>query len=182
MPEALRNRAYDDAALPIGFGQTISQPTTQALTLQALNLTGTERVLEVGTGSGYQAALLAKLADRVVTIERHPQLASMAKSALAAAGWRDVLVVVGDGSLGWSPEAPYAAIVVAAVVPEVPPPLVQQLSENGRLVMPVQEGHTHILMRAVRSGDDLEWERLGKVRFVPLIGRHGFDGESEAGA
>jgi protein-L-isoaspartate(D-aspartate) O-methyltransferase len=175
VPEALRNRAYDDVALPIGFGQTISQPTTQALALQALALTGTERVLEIGTGSGYQAALLSRLASRVISVERNRDLAGLARGSLESAGVRDVLVIVGDGSLGFSSEAPYDAIVVAAVGPEAPRPLVEQLAQGGRLVLPIQEGREQVLVRGVRNRDGVAWERLAAVRFVPLIGEHGFD-------
>lgn len=175
VPDALRHRAYEDVALPIGNRQTISQPTTQARYLHALELRGRERVLEIGTGSGYQAALLSHLAGFVVSIERLPTLAARARAALAAAGVRDdVTVVVGDGSLGWRPLAPYDAILVAAATPEVPKPLVRQLGDGGRLVIPVQEAGRQWLRRLVRRGDRVSEETLGEVQFVPLVGRHGF--------
>ncbi len=174
VPAALRHRAYDDVALPIGGGQTISQPSTQARYLQALGLQGRERVLEIGTGSGYQAALLSHLAAFVISIERLPELAARAQAALAAARARDVAVVVGDGSIGWHPQAPYDAILVSAATPEVPAPLLQQLADGGRLVAPIQEGDRQELRRFARHGDGVSVESLGGVQFVPLIGRHGF--------
>ena len=178
--EALRNSAYDDTSLPIGFGQTISQPTTQAAFLEALDLRGHERVLEVGTGSGYQAALLSLLVSHVVTVERVPELAEHARQALAAARVSNVMVVVGDGSLGWRPEAPYDAILVAAASPRVPDPLVSQLVDGGRLVIPVEgsDGRQRLL-RVVREGERTHQMRLSPANFVPLVGRHGFDEEPQ---
>jgi len=161
-------------ALPIGNGQTISQPSTQARYLEALALTGSERVLEIGTGSGYQAALLTHLAAQVITVERLPELAATARQALEAAGISGVTVVIGDGSLGWTPSAPYDAIVVAAAGPDVPPPLLSQLAESGRLVIPLASGHEQDLWLITRRGGELQRERLGGARFVPLVGQHGF--------
>jgi protein-L-isoaspartate(D-aspartate) O-methyltransferase len=181
VPDVLRHQAYDDTSLPVGHGQTISQPSTQATYLEALALTGRERVLEVGTGSGYQAALLATLADEVVTIERIPALARTAKQALEAAGIRRVLVVTGDGTLGWRPRAPYDAVVVAAAGPVVPEPLLDQLAEGGRLVAPVTGERGQSLHRITRRGGGFETEILGPVQFVPLVGRHGFAPEREPG-
>ena len=183
VPEAMRNRAYDDSALPIGFGQTISQPSTQAAFLEALRLKGPERVLEVGTGSGYQAALLALLVEHVVTVERIPELADRARGAIRSAGISNVMVAVGDGSLGWRPTAPYDAILVAAAGPAVPEPLLSQLRDGGTLVMPVQDAQgTQRLTCVTRSGDLHEVRELGDARFVPLVGRHGFeDGEGGQG-
>jgi protein-L-isoaspartate(D-aspartate) O-methyltransferase len=175
VPAAVRHRAYEDIALPIGSGQTISQPTTQARFLEALNLGGTERVLEIGTGSGYQTALLAMVAAEVVSVERVPALAEAARQALSAAGVSDVAVVVGDGSLGWAPRAPYDAIVVAAVGPEIPAPLITQLAEGGRMIVPVARGSGQELWRLLRRKGEVVRERIGDARFVPLIGRHGFD-------
>jgi protein-L-isoaspartate(D-aspartate) O-methyltransferase len=176
VPEALRNRAYDDTSLPIGFSQTISQPGTQAAFLEALALRGNERVLEVGTGSGYQAALLSMLVSHVITVERIPELADRARHALTAAGISNVMVVVGDGSLGWKPKAPYDAILVAAAGPRIPETLLTQLAEGGRLVMPVQglDGRQQ-LVRAERSGDTSTFRTLTQANFVPLLGRHGFE-------
>jgi protein-L-isoaspartate(D-aspartate) O-methyltransferase len=173
VPEVLHRQAYEDTSLPIGHGQTISQPSTQALQLAALELAGSERVLEIGTGSGYQAALLARLAAEIVTIERVSDLARNAKQALAAAGIRNVLVITGDGTLGWRPRAPYDAIVVAAAGPAAPPPLLEQLVEGGRLVVPLDHGGTQTLARFTRRGDGFDREDLGSAQFVPLIGHHG---------
>jgi protein-L-isoaspartate(D-aspartate) O-methyltransferase len=174
VPPVLERRAYDDASLPIGCGQTISQPSTQARYLEALVLTGRETVLEIGTGSGYQAALLSYLAERVVTIERVAPLATQARATLAALGLANVLVVTGDGSLGWREGAPYHAIVVAAAAPRIPPPLLEQLADGGRLVTPIAENRRQTLIRVTRTEAGLVSERLGPAQFVPLIGRHGF--------
>ncbi len=174
VPAALTNRAYEDTSLPIGWGQTISQPSTQAAYLTALALTGRERVLEVGTGSGYQAALLAHLVDHVVTVERIGELVQSAKRALEAAGVRNVLVLAGDGTLGWRPLAPYDAIVVAAASgPSVPPPLLNQLCEGGRLVAPVTRDGRQVLVRVTQRAGAFHEEALGPAQFVPLVGRHG---------
>lgn len=178
VPEVLRARAYQDTALPIGRGQTISQPSTQARYAMALGLTGRERVLEVGTGSGYQAALLARLAAQVFTIERFADLAQAARQALDAAAIGNVTVLVGDGSLGWRAYAPYDAILVAAAAPDVPGPLVEQLVDGGRLVIPLTVSSGQELVRVTRRGADTVMDRLGDVTFVPLIGRHGFPGGS----
>ncbi len=179
VPEALRSRAYEDVALPIGHGATISQPSTQARYLEALALEGHERVLEIGTGSGYQAALLSYLADTVITVERVPELARQARAALEEADISGVTVVVGDGSLGWRPRAPYDAILVAAASPEIPRPLTRQLAHGGRLIVPIQSGRDQELTRLTKRRGGLDQERLGTVRFVPLIGEHGFvEGEA----
>lgn len=174
VPEALRRRAYEDVALPIGNGQTISQPTTQARYLAALALQGRERVLEIGTGSGYQAALLAQLASAVISVERLPALAANARRALQQAGMRDVVVVVGDGSMGWRPLSPFDAILVAAASPEIPQPLIEQLADGGRLVIPIERGSSQDLKRITKRGQQLVEEVLGDAQFVPLVGRHGF--------
>lgn len=173
VPEALRARAYEDVALPIGWGQTISQPSTQARYLEALELEGGERVLEVGTGSGYQAALLGYLASQVFTVERVPELARIARAALRAAGSENVTVLVGDGTLGWRPYAPYQAILVAAAAPQIPKPLLEQLGEGGRLVIALMGEGGQELVRLRREGSTLRREGLGPANFVPLIGRYG---------
>ncbi|HKI95791.1 MAG TPA: protein-L-isoaspartate(D-aspartate) O-methyltransferase [Gemmatimonadales bacterium] len=177
VPQALWRQAYEDTSLPIGNRQTISQPSTQAHYLEALALTGSEQVLEIGTGSGYQTALLSMLAEHVVTIERIPELAQRARKALLACGIRDVNVVTADGSLGWRPSAPYDAMLVAAASPGVPAPLVDQLADGGRLVIPVVREGRQLLLRVTRSGDQTTEETLGDAQFVPLIGRHGFESD-----
>ena len=175
VPEAVRHRAYEDVALPIGAGQTISRPFTQARYLEALRLMGGERVLEIGTGSGYQTALLAALAAQVFSVERVRGLAEAAQRALKAAGVSNVSILVGDGTLGWSAYAPYQAIVVAAGGPEVPPPLVEQLAPGGRMLIPLGEGAAQTLTLVERDQSQLRQTKLGDARFVPLVGEHGFD-------
>lgn len=175
VPEAVRHRAYEDSALPIGTGQTISQPFTQARYLETLSLRGTERVLEIGTGSGYQTALLGRLADQVFSVERHRALAERAQAALALAGIRNVSLLVGDGTLGWSAYAPYDAVLVTAGGPAVPPPLVEQLAAGGRMLIPLGErGHQELTL-VERAADGVRRTALGAARFVPLVGEHGFD-------
>ena len=174
VPEAVRHRAYEDAALPIGAGQTISRPFTQARYLEALRLTGREKVLEVGTGSGYRAVVIA---IQLVTRER--QLAEAAQRALRAAAVANVSILMGDGTLGWSAYAPYDAIVVAAGGPEVPPPLVEQLAPGGRMLIPLGPGADQTLTLVERSGaagqGAVRHTPLGDARFVPLVGEHGVD-------
>lgn len=176
VPEAVRHRAYEDAALPIGNGQTISQPFTQARYLELLRLTGDEKVLEVGTGSGYQTALLGALAGQVFTVERVRQLAETAREALRTAGVTNVSVLVGDGTLGWSAYAPYHAILVTAGGPTVPPPLAEQLAPGGRLLIPLGEHRGAQTLTVVeRIGAEYRHQAVADARFVPLIGEHGFD-------
>lgn len=174
VPESVRHRAYEDAALPIGGGQTISQPSVQARYCEVLGLTGRESVLEVGTGSGYQTALLCRLAERVFSVERVPELAATARAVLEATGHRNVTVLVGDGTLGWRPFAPYDAILVAAASPEVPRPLLEQLGPRGRLVIPIGDRERQELTLLTRTDDGITTTSLGDARFVPLIGEHGF--------
>jgi protein-L-isoaspartate(D-aspartate) O-methyltransferase len=179
VPPAVRHRAYDDSALPIGNGQTISQPFMQARYLEALRLRGTERVLEIGTGSGYQTALLGALADTVFSVERVESLAVSAQRALREAGVANASVLLGDGTLGWSAYAPYDAILVAAGGPEVPPPLVGQLAPDGRLLIPLGKRGAQVLTLVQRAAGptapELRYTPLGAARFVPLVGEHGFD-------
>ncbi len=177
VPESVRHRAYEDSALPIAAGQTISQPWVQARSLELARLTGKEKVLEIGTGSGYQTALLTLLADQVFSVERIPALAMSAKAALHQAGVRHVALLVGDGSLGWRPYAPYDAIIVAAASPEVPKPLVDQLSPNGRLILPIGDRDSQTLTLVSRQGDQVTVEPISDVRFVPLLGQFGFSAE-----
>jgi protein-L-isoaspartate(D-aspartate) O-methyltransferase len=172
--EPERPRAYDDAALPIGEGQTISQPYMVARICEALKLSGDERVLDVGTGSGYQAAVLAELADHVHTIERLPELAERARERLAAAGYDNVDVHVGDGTLGLPNHAPFDAIAVAAAAPGFPQTLYEQLKPRGRLVVPVGGARGQRLEVAVRSPEGPAVVHSVPCRFVPLVGAEGF--------
>ncbi len=175
VPPDLRDRAYDDAALPIGEGQTISQPYMVARICEELALGGGERVLDVGTGSGYQAAVMAELAGEVHSVERIPALAERARAALATAGYAGrVHVHVGDGTLGLPAHAPYAAIAVAAAAPEVPEALYGQLEPGGRLVVPVGGRWEQLLDVVVRSPDGPLVAHTVPCRFVPLVGEEGF--------
>ena len=174
VPERRRPRAYDDAALSIGRGQTISQPYMVARICQELALRGDERVLDVGTGSGYQAAVLAELAAEVHTIERVPELAERAREALEEAGYGHVRVHVGDGTLGLPEHAPFGAIAVAAAAPRVPEPLYEQLEPRGRLVVPVGRRGGQELVVAIRSPEGPAVVRSVPCRFVPLVGEAGF--------
>jgi protein-L-isoaspartate(D-aspartate) O-methyltransferase len=174
IPEELRDRAYDDAALPIGGGQTISQPYMVARICEALALKGDERVLDVGTGSGYQAAVLAELAAEVDTIERIPELAESARANLAAAGYERVRVHVGDGTRGLPERAPFDAIAVAAAAPELPQSLYEQLEPRGRLVVPVGKHGIQRLEVVIRSPEGPDVIRSVPCRFVPLVGEEGF--------
>ena len=170
-----KEHAYEDHPLSIGQGQTISQPYMVAAMLQALDLRGPEKVLEVGTGSGYQAALLARLASRVVTMEAEPLLAASARERLARMGLTDhISVIVGDGSLGYPSEAPYDGIIVAAAAPEVPPCLFEQLAEGGRLVVPVGDRDCQELLQIRRINGQPVSRGLGYCRFVPLVGKYGW--------
>jgi len=167
--EAQRSGAYEDHPLPVGEGQTISQPYIVALMTEALALQGDERVLEVGTGSGYQTAILAELAAEVYSVEILPRLAEQARATLEDLGYQNVHIRLGDGSEGWAEHAPYQGILVTAAPPEVPPALLEQLAEGGRLVIPVgvqsQELELH-----TRRPEGFRVERLAAVRFVPLVG------------
>ncbi len=175
--EGLRDQAYSDHPLPIGERQTISQPYIVALMTEALSLEGTEKILEVGTGSGYQAAVLAELADRVFSIERIAKMADRARRILGALRYSNVLIKVGDGTYGWKDEAPFDGIIVTAGAPKVPETLVAQLAVGGRLVIPVGDRFTQTLFRVVRRSEepgDVVKEDLGGCRFVDLIGDHGW--------
>jgi protein-L-isoaspartate(D-aspartate) O-methyltransferase len=174
VPERLQRRAYEDAALPIGEGQTISQPYMVARIAEALALIGDEHVLDVGTGSGYQAAVLSELADEVDTIERIPALAEQARDNLKAAGYERVQVHVGDGSQGLPARAPFSAIAVAAAAPELPQTLYDQLELRGRLVVPVGRRGVQQLQVIVRSPEGPAVLRSVPCRFVPLLGEEGF--------
>ena len=174
VPQKLRSRAYDDAALPIGSGQTISQPYMVAKICEALSLRGDEHVLDVGTGSGYQAAVLAELTAEVDTIERIPELAHLARENLAAAGYDRVRVHVGDGTRGVPESAPFGAIAVAAAAPRMPKSLYEQLEPRGRLVVPVGRFGIQQLELIVRSPEGPAVVKSIPCRFVPLLGEEGF--------
>jgi len=172
--EALRDQAYGDFPLPIGEGQTISQPYIVALMTEALELKGNERVLEIGTGSGYQTAILAELALWVYTIERFPMLLERAKKVLKELGYKNISFKLDDGTLGWKEASPFDAIIVTAASPDIPPPLVEQLAEGGRMVIPVGDEFSQTLIKGVKKGGKLHTKALEPVRFVKLVGAYGF--------
>jgi len=176
--DALRHQAYDDVALPIGNGQTISQPYVQARSCELMRLTGRERVLEIGTGSGYQTALLSMLAETVFSIERIADLARGAHDVIRELGLNNITIMHGDGSLGWRPNSPYDAIVVAAASPAIPQPLIEQLAPGGRLVIPVGPQDAQVLTQVVRHQEGTGYDAIAvhDVRFVPLLGQFGFAG------
>lgn len=175
VPESLRHLAYDDGPLAIGAGQTISQPYIVALMTQLLEPKPEDRVLEIGVGSGYQTAILAELVKEVIGIERIAELAEQARQRLVDLGYRNVTVLVGDGSQGYPPRAPYDGILAAAAAPDIPEPLLMQLAEGGRLVIPVGRGYQQVIVRARRLPEGIQVERLTPVRFVPMIGKWAFD-------
>ena len=181
VPQAVAHSAYDDNPVPIGFGQTASQPSLQALYMQILEIGGDDRVLEVGTGSGFQTAVLAHLADRVYSVERIRELATRAREALDALRISNVAILVGDGTIGWSRYAPYDAILVAAGGPEVPQPLMEQLADGGRMLVPVGSRDVQRLVMVRRHGDRFEQEEVLDCTFVPLLGRVGWADERPAG-
>jgi protein-L-isoaspartate(D-aspartate) O-methyltransferase len=174
VPAGQVEQAYRNSALPIGEGQTISQPFVVGLMTRELGLTGTERVLEVGTGSGYQTTILAELAGHVVTVERHPALLERARKILDRLGYRNVEPHVSNGTLGWPAGAPYDRVIVTAAGPDVPQPLLDQLAPGGRLVIPVGSAEQQELVLLTREGGGFQRRTLGPVRFVPLVGRAGW--------
>jgi protein-L-isoaspartate(D-aspartate) O-methyltransferase len=175
------HRAYEDAPVPIGFGQTASQPSLQAMYMQILGIRRSDRVLEIGTGSGYQTAILAQLADRVHSVERIRELATRARDALDAMRISNVAILVGDGTIGWSRYAPYDAILVAAGGPEIPQPLVDQLAVGGRMLVPVGTREMQRLVLVRRTSDGIEQEEVLDCTFVPLLGRFGWADEAPRG-
>ncbi|MBC7840927.1 MAG: protein-L-isoaspartate(D-aspartate) O-methyltransferase [Gemmatimonadaceae bacterium] len=174
VPTGVRHRAYEDAALPIGSGQTISQPSIHALYLDVLGLTGRERVLEIGTGSGFQTALLARLAAQVFTIERVAALMDRAKEVLRSLQVNNVSFLVGDGTIGWREYGPYDAILVGAGSPTVPQPLVDQLAIGGRLLCPVGNRDKQEVVLVARDVSGVRTSVVTDARFVPLVGTHGW--------
>jgi protein-L-isoaspartate(D-aspartate) O-methyltransferase len=174
VPPDLRSQAYDDHPLPIGEEQTISQPFIIAASLQALALMGSERVLEVGTGSGYQTALLSVLAEEVYSVERRPGLAHEAKRTLERLGYDNVRIAIRDGSQGWPDNSPYDAILVSAAAPMLPASLVEQLAAAGQMVIPIGPPHAQELQLVRRNGSAVATETIEKCRFVPLIGAEGY--------
>lgn len=175
VPESIRSRAYDDSALPIGHGQTISQPSLQALYLQVLEVGPDDKVLEVGAGSGYQTALLAEVAANVYAVERLPALTQRAREVLDELGYNNIALVTKDGTTGWSKYAPYDAILVAAASPDIPDALVDQLAPDGRLLIPVGGRHTQELTLVHKAENGaLERRPITQCVFVPLIGRFGW--------
>ena len=174
VPDQVRQSAYNDSALPIGHEQTISQPWVVAAICEALRLDGDESLLEIGTGSGYSAAVLARLARSVISIERVPELGELARRRLEELGTENVEVIVGDGSRGHPEGAPYDAIAVHAATPEAPHSLLAELATDGRLVVPIATGSADLLTAFVKENGDLRQETIGPCRFVPLIGAEGF--------
>jgi protein-L-isoaspartate(D-aspartate) O-methyltransferase len=174
MDDALEARAYGDHALPIGAEQTISQPFMVALMTQTLDLTGDEKVLEIGTGSGYQTAILAELADRVFTVERIPPMAAAARERLTEMGYANIVFRTADGSLGWRDMAPFDRILITAGAPRVPAFVAEQLREGGLAVLPVGTDQEQALVKLTRTGKGLERKVLAGCTFVPLIGRGGW--------
>ncbi|HZD43396.1 MAG TPA: protein-L-isoaspartate(D-aspartate) O-methyltransferase [Methanomicrobiales archaeon] len=177
VPPPYSEAAYQDHPLPIGEGQTISQPYIVALMTELLELSPADRVLEIGSGSGYQAAILAHIVKRVITIERIAKVASMARENLEKAGIHNVEVIVGDGTLGYPPEQPYDGIIITAATPEIPEPLLEQLAEGGRLVSPVGGREYQELLKVVKMEGKLHFTSYGGVVFVPLIGEYGWENQ-----
>src|SRR4051812_29489178 len=175
VPTGVRHRAYEDAPLQIGSGQTISQPSIHARYLELLQLNGSERILEVGTGSGYQTVLLSHLVAQVFTIERIPALYTSAREAINRAGATNVSMLLGDGTVGWREYAPYDAILVSAGGPSVPPALVEQLADGGRMLVPVGSKEEQTLKLVTRRGATIETRDVAPVRFVPLYGTQGWE-------
>jgi protein-L-isoaspartate(D-aspartate) O-methyltransferase len=175
IPTGLRHRAYEDSSLPIGNGQTISQPSIHARYLELLALTGRERALEIGTGSGYQTVLLAHLVEQVFSVERIPALYQQARDAIQRAGVNNVSMLLGDGTLGWREYAPYHAILVSAGAPAVPEPLLGQIAEGGRMLVPVGTRDEQHLYLYRRINGEIDRKEVAPVRFVPLVGHHGWE-------
>ena len=174
LPDYRQDQAYEDGPLPIGNGQTISQPYIVAFMTEALELTGEEKTLEIGTGSGYQAAILAELSKTVYTVERIGMLLDRAKDLLGDLGYENIRFKLDDGTFGWKENAPYDAIIVTAAAPHIPEPLYEQMAEGGRLVIPVGDRISQELIKITKKGKEFRKKSLGGVRFVSLIGEHGW--------
>ncbi|MDP3732661.1 MAG: protein-L-isoaspartate(D-aspartate) O-methyltransferase [Candidatus Omnitrophota bacterium] len=179
IPEDSRSSAYADFPLPIGEGQTISQPYIVALMTESLNLTGKERLLEVGTGSGYQTAILAELAGEVYSIERFEFLGKMAQTILSGLGYKNIKIKVGDGTLGWEEGAPFDRIIITAASPKVPLPLIEQLADNGKLILPLGESFSQVLTLVEKKDGKLKSVDICGCVFVPLIGKHGWSNKKD---
>lgn len=177
VPDQYKGAAYEDRPLPIGEGQTISQPFMVAIMTQSLELKGGERVLEIGTGSGYQTAILAELAGEVFTIERITPLLQKAQQTLQLLGYQNISFMIGDGTKGWPEKAPFEGIIVTAGAPEIPPTLLSQLTEGGRLVIPVGPRYTQTLYKVTRYGGSFREEDITGCVFVPLLGEYGWKEE-----
>lgn len=173
LPDDLADMAYVDSPVPIGEEQTISQPYIVALMTELLDLTGDEKVLEIGTGSGYQAAIIAELAKEVYSIERHAYLAKKAQQVFSRLGYTQITLKIDDGSLGWEEKAPFDRIIITAASPEIPPPLIEQLKEGGKLVLPLGDGFSQILTLATKKGNRIETSAVCSCIFVPLVGKYG---------
>lgn len=174
LPESVQHRAYEDAPVPIGFGQTASQPSLQALYLDTLKLSAQDRVLEVGTGSGFQTALLAQLAGHVYSVERIRELSQRARTAIDTLRLSNVALLVGDGTIGWSRYAPYDAILVTAGAPNLPQALVDQLTAGGRMLIPIGDRNTQQLTLITKTATGIESSSISECVFVPLLGRFGW--------
>ncbi len=181
LPETVRHAAYEDRPVPIGFGQTASQPSLQALYMQVLEIGPRDRVLEVGTGCGFQTAVLAQLAERVYSVERIRELAVRARETLDLLRVSNVATLVGDGTIGWSRYAPYDCILVAAAAPDVPQPLLDQLAPGGRMLVPVGSLAVQRLMLVTRTEDGFERREVTECTFVPLLGRFGWSDAAREG-
>ena len=175
VPTGVRHRSYEDSALPIGNGQTISQPSIHARYLELLKLKGDEKVLEIGTGSGYQTALLSRLASQVFTIERVAPLLEKAREVLQQMGANNISFMLGDGTLGWRQFAPFDAILVGAAAPEVPAAYSEQLAEGGRLLIPLGDRDEQFLYLFTKRGEEMDRQDIAPVRFVPLLGKHSWE-------
>ncbi len=178
IPEDLRNSAYADFPVPIGDGQTISQPYIVALMTECLDLKGEERILEIGSGSGYQTAILAELGKEVYSIERFANLSQRTEKLLRELGYTNIKLKTGDGTLGWPEEAPFDRIIITAASPRIPLPLEEQLKDNGRLILPLGDSFSQVLTVAKKKGANLESEQICGCVFVPLVGKHGWNNEN----